>query len=327
MSKNAPILISVYDRKQHLQRCVDALKCNPEAKNSILYIVSDGWQCEAHRGAIRDVRSYIKSITGFDEVRTRFRETNLGMAASGTDAWKWVLEENDSAIKMEDDIVCSPHFLTFTNEALRTYENDLRVFAVCTHVHPKFRPPEGYNEETFLWQAFCPWGYGTWKNRIEGLVQHRARGFSEFADNETWRRFKRCYPIVRRRRDFLSGNIQNDAATLAHVFLTGQYSLFPEDSLSINTGGDGTGSNCALGWTYPEQRLYDGRPRVVPELRPSEAIARQQYWNHFSVINHVVVPLLIKLGCFEMLYSMFRHIVGATRRKEIESHHTGSSVQ
>ncbi|MEI6890999.1 MAG: glycosyltransferase, partial [Pontiella sp.] len=110
-SRMAPVLVSVYDRCQHLEKCIEALKNNPEAKDTPLYIVSDGWQHEGHRNAIEDVRKYIGTITGFKEVNTRFREKNWGMKTSAMDAITWVLEEHDRLIRMEDDIVCSPHYL------------------------------------------------------------------------------------------------------------------------------------------------------------------------------------------------------------------------
>ncbi|MBT8042626.1 MAG: glycosyltransferase, partial [Pontiella sp.] len=99
----APVLISVYDRWQHLEACMEALKKNPEAKDTTLYIVSDGWQHEGHRESIEKVRAYILSISGFKEVRTRFRETNWGMRTSAMDAFEWVFSEHDRLIRMEDD--------------------------------------------------------------------------------------------------------------------------------------------------------------------------------------------------------------------------------
>lgn len=37
----APILISVYDRKKSLEECIEMLKKNELAKDSLLFIVSD----------------------------------------------------------------------------------------------------------------------------------------------------------------------------------------------------------------------------------------------------------------------------------------------
>lgn len=78
----APIIVSVYDRLEHLRRCVESLKANKLAIESILYVVSDAAYKEEHVDKIRKVRDYISSINGFKEVRPVFREKNLGAQKS-----------------------------------------------------------------------------------------------------------------------------------------------------------------------------------------------------------------------------------------------------
>lgn len=75
---NAPILVSVYNRKDHLHKCIESLKKNRLSKSSIIYIVSDGPKESIDKHEINEVREYIDSIEGFVEVIKILREKNYG---------------------------------------------------------------------------------------------------------------------------------------------------------------------------------------------------------------------------------------------------------
>ena len=71
----APIGISVYSRLKHLKQTINALKSNTIAKASKLYIFSDGPRA-GDETAVREMRNYLTSIDGFDEVVVIDREIN-----------------------------------------------------------------------------------------------------------------------------------------------------------------------------------------------------------------------------------------------------------
>lgn len=55
----APIIVSVYDRLDHLKRCIEALLVNDLAPESLLYIVSDAPYREDHIPVIERVRELL----------------------------------------------------------------------------------------------------------------------------------------------------------------------------------------------------------------------------------------------------------------------------
>lgn len=63
--KYAPIIISVYDRLDHLKKCIESLQKNELACYSELYVISDAAYKEEHIPLIDAVRTYINGITGF----------------------------------------------------------------------------------------------------------------------------------------------------------------------------------------------------------------------------------------------------------------------
>ena len=303
----APVLISVYDRRKHLEACIEALKKNPEAKDTPLYIVSDGWQHESHRKAIEEVREYINTITGFKEVHTRFRETNRGMNESSLEAFEWVLSEHDRLIRMEDDIICSPSYLQYLNNGLVYFENNPSIFSICAHTHPNFKNPSNYPLDIFLWQSFSPWGYAIWKNR---WIQYRTcidTNPQQLENSIVWKKFARIRPRMDSRKVYLQNRVQNDGRINLHIFLNNLYSVFPNKNLSINGGLDGSGTNCARGWTYPEQQLSHPPITVSPEVQPCKKIERQLYRIHYSILNHGIGSILRKMGIFDHLYALYKN--------------------
>ncbi len=310
-----PILISVYDRKKHLQACINALKKNKESSKTILYIVSDGWQHEGHRKSIEDVRAYINTITGFKEIKLRFRESNWGMRISSLDALQWVFLEHNKVIRMEDDIICSTHYLKYMNDALNIYEHDTRVFCICAHTHPKYTPPRNYSKEVFLWRSFSPWGFAIWKDQWNELLESSETERKELTKRSVWRAYCRNRATLTSRKNYISGTLHNDARIRLHMFLLNKYAIFPNNALSINCGLDGSGVHCGLGWAYPKQLLRNTPITVLAGIEPSKKIHRKLYRLNFSLLNHGIGGILRSMGCFDTLYVIFRRTFGSAAGK------------
>ena len=59
---NAPILLFVFNRPDHVRRTVEALQRNTLAAESILYIYSDAARTPEQQDAVGEVRRYIHTI-------------------------------------------------------------------------------------------------------------------------------------------------------------------------------------------------------------------------------------------------------------------------
>ncbi|MDZ8119823.1 glycosyltransferase [Pontiella agarivorans] len=309
----APVLISVYDRKAHLQRCIEALSKNREAARTTLYIVSDGAKEEHHKPAIDATREYIRTIDGFKAVKMRFRDKNWGMRASALDAINWVMSENDRMIRMEDDIICSPYYLDFMNRALSTFEHDPRIFGICAHTHPRFTPPESYPHDIHLWQSFSTWGFAIWKNRWTAFLADSETDHLQLKDPRQWKKFRSNRPILGTQARYTRGNLHLDARLNLHVFLTGRYAVFPNRTLTVNSGFDGSGTHCGTGITYARQTLNPHPVNLPAHIEPSKKIQHRLYNTHFSLLNHGVGSVLRKLGIFDPLFNAYKQITGTNR--------------
>ena len=75
-------------------------------------------QPHVHNLVVREVREYIKTISGFRSVSIFERDSNWGLAKSVIDGVTTVVSKHERIIVLEDDMVTSPYFLTSMNEVL-----------------------------------------------------------------------------------------------------------------------------------------------------------------------------------------------------------------
>lgn len=161
----APIVLFTYKRPLHTQQVLDSLAKNAESKKSILYIYCDGIKANAAEedlAKIDEVRAIVKKEKRFKEVITIFEEQNKGLENSVIDGVTSVVNSHGKVIVLEDDLVVSPFFLSYMNDSLERYENNLAVgqIGACNF----FACGKNYPDNFFVPLPDC-WGWATWKNR------------------------------------------------------------------------------------------------------------------------------------------------------------------
>lgn len=158
----APIIVFAYKRPEHFRAMLATLAANEPAAESKLYIFCDGPKPDASdhdRAAIAEVRSIAHGVHGFASVSVIAAGTNKGLARSVIDGVTQVVHEHGRAIIVEEDVVLSPHFLRFMNQALDAYAADARVAAIGAWNY--FAPEEQIQRNFFLRypdsQAWATW--------------------------------------------------------------------------------------------------------------------------------------------------------------------------
>lgn len=248
----SPIVVFAYRRLDHLQATIEALKKNLLSNESDLIIYSDGAKSESEQVLVSELRNYIAGITGFKTLTIRCRVTNFGLSRSIIDGVGAVINDYGKAIILEDDMVTSPYFLHYMNEALTCFENDPRVISIHGYAYPtSIKLPEAF----FLRGADC-WGWGTWKRGWDVfnpngrlLLGHlRSRGLVGEFD------FDGAYPFSKMLADQIAG--RNDSWAIlwyASAFLANKLTLYPGNSLVANIGNDSSGTHCETSTRYDVQ--------------------------------------------------------------------------
>lgn len=245
----APIVLFVYNRPWHTQQTIEALQRNELADESELIIYSDGPRDDKARESVRRVREYVKTINnGFKKITIIERDRNWGLADSIIDGVTEVVNEYGRVIVLEDDLVTSPFFLRYMNEALEFYRDNSSIMSISGYTLPPryMKFPQNYYYDIYLNYRNSSWGWATWADRWE-LVDWDVQDYDQFIYNpEQQRLFNRggddLTPMLKSQ---MSGKIDSWAIRFSYAhFKERMYSVCPRYSYVSNIGCDGTGTHC-----------------------------------------------------------------------------------
>lgn len=160
---NIPILLVVFTR---LDTTRLVFECVREARPMRLYIAADGPR-PGHPDdsyKIEQVRDYLLEQVDWDcEVKTLFREENIGCKRGPSEGITWFFEHEEKGIILEDDCVPTPEFFRFCAWALEKYRNNPKIGLVSGSnlIDYRFSSPyrNGFSKYINIW------GWATWKDR------------------------------------------------------------------------------------------------------------------------------------------------------------------
>lgn len=158
----APICLFTYNRLDETKQTIEALKANFLAKESILYIFSDGWKTLKDKNSILFLRDYLHTISGFKEVHIYQSNENKGLAKSIIFGVSKILKIHESVIVLEDDLITSPNFLDFMNQALFQYYCNEMIFSISGYTLDLLSL-SNLEEDYYLGVRASSWGWGTWR--------------------------------------------------------------------------------------------------------------------------------------------------------------------
>jgi hypothetical protein len=239
----APIGLFVYNRFLHTKKTIEALQKNVLAKESDLFVFSDGPKDTESDATIEKIRQYTRGVEGFRSVTLVEHKTNQGLAVSIVTGVTRLCEEYGRVIVVEDDLVTSPLFLTFINAALDYYSREKRVWHISGWNYPI--DARGLQEAFFLRVMNC-WGWATWADRwqhfqkdpdqlIREWDEGRIQRFNLDGANNFWDQVIRNY----------QGSMNTWAIFwYATIFENDGLCLNPTKSYVQNIGHDGSGTHC-----------------------------------------------------------------------------------
>lgn len=249
MQNLAPIALFVYNRPVHTERTLKFLQQNNLAAESRLFIFADGPKTPADQEKVNEVRELITKVDGFKSVEIIVSATNIGLANSVIAGVTRLTNDYGQVIVFEDDLISSPHTLTYFNEALNLYRNQEKVMHIGAYMYAL--KEEGL-PQSFFYRAATSWGWATWKRAWQNfepnidtlLQQFDAKKRHAFSIENTMNFWKQML-------DFKHGKNNSWAIRwYASIFLKGGLTLNPSHSLVNNIGHDGTGVHSGLNDIY-----------------------------------------------------------------------------
>ncbi|MBO4613246.1 MAG: glycosyltransferase family 2 protein [Bacteroidaceae bacterium] len=166
--KYAPVALFVYNRADNTRRTLEALAANTLAGETQVYVFSDGGKDEKSWALVQEVRQTVRELAGaFNSFKLIERPENFYLERNITEGIAQVLDKYDRIIVLEDDMVTSPYFLQYMNDALNLYADHPRVMHIAAFTNLALDDVPFY---------FTPhmsgWGWGTWKDRWNGHFLH-----------------------------------------------------------------------------------------------------------------------------------------------------------
>ena len=186
-----PVLILFFNRMDTLSHVLEVLR---EYKPTRIYLASDGPRSNKEREAevVNDIRDFALNVINWRcEVKTLFRDKNLGCKKAVHEAIQWFFSQEEQGIVLEDDIVPTINFFYFCEEALEKLQHDKTIGSITGRNELE----EWGSQDIFFASRFNCWGWASWADRILNMdveYGYRKKGnYAELYINKMWE--ERCY--------------------------------------------------------------------------------------------------------------------------------------
>jgi hypothetical protein len=305
MTNLAPVAIYTYTRLDHLRKTLDSLALNYLAKDTTVYIVSDGPKNSADKVMVENLRNFVDDYKGFYEIIKIYRHKNLGVGLSPLMAEREIIGDHGVIISMEDDNVSSTNYLDFINQGLHHFENDDLTYCICGYT-PPINIVDGDKCDMWRYPWQLSWGYGTWKTKYEKIHplvnQYKTQAALGVLASQNSK--GGLYITDSLRRDYLGQKKFLDAVLATNIFELGMSCVVPTISKIINIGQDGSGQSSTkstdkyfTALDLSGKRIFDMHTQS-PHAKYYQAIAAKFY------NGSVVTRIARKFGFYEFLVQL-----------------------
>jgi hypothetical protein len=165
----APIVLFAYDRPAHVKQTLESLRKNDLAAQSDLFVYIDGPKENSSPERLKNieaVKTIVEEVKWTKSITIVRAEKNKGLANSVMEGVSKVVKEFGKIIVIEDDVLLSPFFLQFMNDALNKYKDNTKVLSIGS------------------WNYFCD----------EKLLNNNF--FYRFPDSIAWATFDRAWDLL-----------------------------------------------------------------------------------------------------------------------------------
>lgn len=153
------VLFLVFNRPDTTARVFEAIQ---QAKPPRLYVAADGprdgREDEAER--VAKVREIATKVDWPCDLKTLFREKNLGCKYAVSGAITWFFEQEEQGIILEDDCLPSQSFFWYCEELLVRYKDNKKVFLISGRNECG---EWGDDSSSYFYTLGSIWGWASWR--------------------------------------------------------------------------------------------------------------------------------------------------------------------
>lgn len=156
----SPILFLVFNRPDVTSIVFEQIK---KVKPSRLYVAADGprKKKEGEEQLCNDTRKIIDQVDWECDVKTLFRNENLGCKYAVSSGISWFFEHEEEGIVLEDDCLPNTDFFVFCDSLLEKYRTDSRI----THIGGcNFQFGTKWGDGSYYFSNLTHvWGWASWR--------------------------------------------------------------------------------------------------------------------------------------------------------------------
>ncbi|MBC8065707.1 MAG: glycosyltransferase family 2 protein [Chlorobia bacterium] len=240
------VMMIVFNRPEQTRQVFQRIR---EAKPKRLYIAADG----PRPGRPDDIdstsetRKIAQLVDWPCEVKTLFRDSNLGCKTAIKTGLDWFFEQEEEGIVLEDDCVPDPTFFRFASEMLDKYRNDDRIATIAGTNY--LLGSQDFEASYYFTKYLFVWGWASWR-RVWKDYDFHIRQWPKFRDEG---RLHRVFPNRRSLKYWtMVFDLTHDETLNAYDYqfffsqmINNRMSIVPAKNLISNIGWGAESTNTA----------------------------------------------------------------------------------
>jgi hypothetical protein len=158
--KKVPILFLIFNREEIALKSFESIK---KYQPTTLYIAADGPRAEKSGEfelCERTRNSVLKAIDWDCDVKTLFRDENLGCTKAVAGAISWFFSTEEYGIIIEDDCLIHPDFYRLCETLLPLYKMEEKIMSITAQNHT---PDLKHADKLVFSNVPWVWGWASWR--------------------------------------------------------------------------------------------------------------------------------------------------------------------
>jgi hypothetical protein len=159
---DTPVALIIFNRPELTKRVFEAVA---RARPRRLLVIGDGPRA-GHTGEAEkcaEARAVIEGVDWDCEVLTNYSDVNLGVGERPATGIRWVFQQVEEAIILEDDCVPHPTFFRYCSELLEMYRDDQRIMHISGDNWNFGEGPFSYFFSCYCYSC----GWATWRRAFQ----------------------------------------------------------------------------------------------------------------------------------------------------------------
>jgi hypothetical protein len=158
MNKKVPVLFLIFNRPDTTEMVFSTIRQYQPDK---LYIAADGPRVGREKDAklCKETRDIVKKIDWNCDVKTLYRDKNLGCKFAVSSAITWFFDNIEYGIILEDDILPDISFFHYCEVLLERYKDDTRIYQINGSNFLNIKLSDDY----YFSRYPIIWGWASWR--------------------------------------------------------------------------------------------------------------------------------------------------------------------